>query len=78
MGGAFIRSRREGDKIIDGGNTKKLKKLMCDKKVPLKVRNSLPILCLDGEIVYVPMCAICDNAKHDGEGEIQIFIYKKL
>ncbi len=77
-GRGIIRSRREGDRIIDGGNTKKIKKLMCDKKIPLKTRASIPLICLDGEIIYAPMCAICDDAKRCGEGEIQIFIYKKL
>ncbi len=77
-GRGMLRSRREGDRIIDGGNTKRLKKLMCDKKIPMNIRNSLPILTLDGEIVYVPMCAISDSAKRGDEGEIQIFIYKKL
>lgn len=76
-GRASVRSRREGDRIVDGGNTKKLKKLMCDKKIPLEIRNSIPLLCLDGEIVYAPMCAISDSAKMDGEEETRIFIYKK-
>lgn len=76
-GRARIRTRREGDRITDGGNNKKLKKLMCDKKIPLNIRNSLPLLCLDGEIIYAPACAICDNAKRTDEGEIQIFILKK-
>ena len=74
---ACVRTRTAGDKIIDGGNTKKLKKLMCDKKIPLKERNILPLICLDGEIVYAPLCAICDEAKRRGEGEVEIFIYKK-
>ncbi len=77
-GKASLRSRHEGDKIVDGGNTKKIKKLMCDKKIPTYDRAALPLLCLDGEIIYVPMCAICDGAKMGGEAITEIFIYKKL
>lgn len=77
-GHAVLRNRRTGDTIKDGGNTKKLKKLLCDKKVPMKIRNSIPLLFIDGEMIYAPMCAISDAAKMHGEEEIQIFIYKKL
>ena len=76
-GGLCVRSRREGDRIVDGGNTKKLKKLMCDKKIPIGLRSSLPLICFGGEIVYAPACAVCDDAKKIGESETQIFIYKK-
>ena len=77
MGKAALRSRRKGDKIVDGGNSKKIKKLMCDKRISLRERATLPLLCVDGEIVYAPLCAVCDNAKRVGEKITKIFIYKK-
>ena len=70
------RNRRDGDVIIDGGMSKKLKKLMCDKKVPIEERNRLPLIC-DGEgIIYVPFCAIADRVK-EKNGQKIIAIYKK-
>ncbi len=77
-GRASIRSRISGDTICDGGNTKKLKKLMCDKRLPLADRAAIPLLCLGAEVIYAPMCAICDRAKHRDGNEIEIFVYKKL
>ena len=77
-GRAMLKSKSEGDRILDGGNNKKIKKLMCDKKIPLSERTRIPMLSLDGEIIYVPMCAISDVAKTFGESNTKIFIYKKL
>ncbi len=72
----LARSRREGDTIRSGKMTKKLKKLMCDKKVPLSERNSLPIITECGEIIYVPLCAVCDRAMAKSDYQIKIDIYK--
>ena len=72
----IARNRREGDTIRNGGMTKKVKKLLCDKKIELDIRNCLPIICRDGKIIYIPLCAIADEAKTDGR-TTRIFIYKK-
>ena len=42
---------------------KKIKKLMSEKKLPLSLRNSLPLLVSDEEILWVPSVALCDRAK---------------
>ena len=61
-GDILARSRREGDKILSGGMHKSVKKLMCDKKVPVAKRNSLPIIC-DGEgILWIPGVAARDGS----------------
>ena len=70
------RNRREGDTIRNGGMTKKVKKLLCDKKIELDIRNSLPIICHKERIIYIPLCAIADEAKGEGQAT-RIFIYKK-
>lgn len=74
-GELYAKSRESGDVILDGGNSKKIKKLMCDKKIPQSERNSLPIIMCNGEVIYLPFCAICDSVKHGGE-KIKICIYK--
>lgn len=61
-GNLFARNRQEGDKILMGGMHKSLKKLMCDKKIPLRLRQRLPIFCDDDGILAVPMIGIRDGA----------------
>lgn len=71
------RSRREGDTILDGGMHKKLKKLMCDKKIEVQDRDRLPIICEDGQTVYAPLCAVADTAKATKDKkQIEILILK--
>ena len=48
-----VRSRRPGDKIRVRGMTKKLSDLFIDKKIPANMRNKIPILSVDGEIIYI-------------------------
>ncbi len=76
MSSLFARSRREGDTVYSGKMTKKLKKLMCDKKIPLSERESLPIITEDDEIIYAPLCAVCDRAMAKADYKIKIDIYK--
>ena len=73
----YATSRQAGMTITDGGINKKIKKLMCDKKVPLYDRDTLPLLCSGNELVYAPLCATCDSAKpHGGDKIIHIGIYQ--
>lgn len=70
-------NRRSGMTVTDGGINKKIKKLMCDKKVPLYDRGTLPLVLSGDEIIYAPLCAVCDKAKtRSGEKLIFIGIYK--
>ena len=59
----FVRSRREGDRIFKGKMHKKLKKLMCDAGVPLRLRDTLPLFCDEKGILWVPDVALRDGAK---------------
>ncbi len=59
----FAKNRSSGDCILDGGVNKKIKKLMCDKKVPLYDRDFLPLLACDQGIIYAPLCAVSDTVK---------------
>jgi tRNA(Ile)-lysidine synthase len=74
----FARNRRAGDLIRNGGMSKKVKKLLCDKKIPADIRDYLPIITNGDEIVYIPNCALADKAKaHSEDKTILITIYKK-
>ncbi|MBQ8552157.1 MAG: tRNA lysidine(34) synthetase TilS [Clostridia bacterium] len=71
----FARSRREGDSYVFGGMTRKIKKLYNDRKLPLKRRGEIPIVC-DGEgIVWVPGFSTADRVKSDGSGLRLIYYY---
>lgn len=75
-GELYVRARQQGDTVLTGKMHKKLKKLMCDKNVPVKVRDVLPVIC-DGEgIVAVPGVARRDGAA-DGEHHMYIYIEDK-
>jgi tRNA(Ile)-lysidine synthase len=76
--GLLARSRREGDSILCGGMHKKIKKIMCDKKIPTSLRSSLPIICQGDEILFVPKCAVADKVKQEkNSGHITVTIYKR-
>ena len=59
--GLRIRSRLPGDRILSGGIHKSVKKLMCDKKLPVAARDTVPLLCLNGEILWIPSVISADG-----------------
>ncbi len=61
-GELVARNRESNDKILMGGMHKSIKKLMCDKKIPLEIRNRLPIICDDKGVLAVPFVGIRDGA----------------
>lgn len=60
-----FRPRQEGDVIFAGKMNKKIKKLMSEKKIPLEMRNKLPLLVSNNEILWIPSVAVCDRIKED-------------
>ncbi len=79
IGSLYAANRKEGDVILDGKIHKRIKKLMCDKKVPLGDRASLPLILSGDEIVYVPLCAVSDEVRAKSNNfELKISIYKKI
>ncbi len=71
-GSLFVRARREGDRILTCKMHKKLKKLMCDKGIPHRFRESLPIFCDDSGILWAPNVALRDNARGD---DITMYVF---
>ena len=66
-GSLYVRNRRDGDTVFQGGMTKKLKKLMCEMKLPLKERSTLPIITDDSGILIVPFIAKRDDISCGGQ-----------
>lgn len=53
-GKVYARSRRNGDTLLLGGHTRRLKKMICDAGIPESRRARLPVIC-DGEgVLLVP------------------------
>jgi len=74
-----VRSRQEGDIICNHGMHKKLKKLLCDKKIPSELRDQLPLICYGEENtpLWYPTVAFADGfqAPQDPKEGIHILIF---
>jgi hypothetical protein len=46
---------------------KSIKKLLCDKKIPLETRYRLPIICDDSGVIAIPFVAVADRVKPKAE-----------
>lgn len=63
---AAIRTRRAGDKITKfGGGTKSLGDYFTDRKIPLRLRDRLPLIAADNDILAVCGVEISDKIKID-------------
>ncbi len=51
--GLKIRTRKTGDKICLDGGKKKIKKLFSDEKIPLHLRDTIPLIVDGSNVVYV-------------------------
>ena len=70
-------SRREGDVIRQGNMTKRIKKLLCDCKVPQGERDLLPIIRRENEALIVPTCAVADSVRaRQSDAELTVTVYK--
>ena len=64
INGSFVlRKRQAGDRIFMGGMHKSVKKLMCDKKIPGSIRDRIPMICCENEIIAIPFVGVCDAVK---------------
>ncbi len=64
-GTMVARNRRAGDTILFCGMSRKLKKLLCDKKIP--DRDHLPVICVDDGVLFVPGIGVRDGV-YDKDG----------
>ena len=66
----FIRPRKVGDTIFYGGMTHKIKKMLCDRKVPNSKKDLIPIFCDDNGPILVP-----GYHSRDGENPSGRYLY---
>ena len=65
--GAVLRYRREGDIFRPfGSGRKKLKEYLIDKKIPVRIRDKLPLLCYNEEVLAVCGVEISDRVRLSG------------
>ena len=74
LGSLVARERRAGDRIRINGMSRSIKKLMCDKKIPLELRPRIPVLCVGEEIVAVFGIGVADACKTTSETKNKIYI----
>ena len=78
-----VRKRQAGDVILSHGMTKKLKKLLNEKDIPLHLRDRLPLICLAGESpegipLWFPSVAFRDGYPSPTEGPcIRITVFRQ-
>ncbi len=75
-GKVFLRTRLSGDTFFHRGMNRKLKKLLCDRNVPRRQRDIMPLLCDSEGILAVPHIGLRDKSSDNkGEGELHIIVY---
>ena len=62
------RYREEGDVIEKfGGGTKKLKSFLIDKKIPVRLRDYIPVLACENEVYVIAGVAISEKVRVDAD-----------
>ncbi|MBQ7828162.1 MAG: tRNA lysidine(34) synthetase TilS [Clostridia bacterium] len=70
-GTMVARARRAGDRILSGGMHRSVKKLFCDRHVPISERPYSPLVCDDNGILWIPTIGCYrDGAQGNGRSEI--------
>ena len=74
-----IRTRRPGDVYIFGGITRKVKKLFIDRKLTAEEKSTLPLLCDDNGILWIPHFPPRDGSlAADGKPGLTVAFYEKI
>ena len=55
--GAVVRGRRPGDRMRLSAGSKKLQDVLVDRKVPRRLRDSMPVIASAGEVLWTPFVA---------------------
>lgn len=64
--GAVLRTRKDGDIFTPyGGGRRKLKEYLIEKKIPLRLRDKLPLLCYNNTILAIFGLEISEHVKLD-------------
>lgn len=69
-----VRNRRAGDRLQPLGCSyqRRLKEILIDRRVPRELRNSLPLLCVEGQVAWVPTVTLDHRFRVTGERTLWI------
>ena len=73
-----VRGRKEGDLYRFGNMTRKLKKLLSEKKIPPSERDRFPVVCDGDGIVWVPGFPLRDGMSGKAENRVYLCYFEKL
>lgn len=77
-GNIYVRGRADGDKYRYNGMTHSLKKLFNSRKIPVERRSTVPLVCDDSGIIWIPGFLPREDIKADNKYKEIIFIgYKR-
>ena len=74
-GNLVARSKKDGDTIRHGKMTKKVKKILSEKKIPSHIRDKIPLICDNDGIVAISEVLVRDGSSGK-DGDIIIRFYK--
>ncbi len=77
-GKLYARQRREGDSYTYGKMTRKLKKLFNSRKISPERRSTLPLICDDEGIIFVPGFPVRDCQGNASEKKLYIALLTKI
>lgn len=77
FGELYVRTKKDGDSYYYGGMTRKVKKLFCDKKIPLNIREKIPVIADEKGIVWIPGFGVRDDSPKNKTHK-WITIYEKI
>ena len=69
-----VRSRRDGDSYRYGNITHKVKKIFNDKKIPVEIRNKIPVFYDEDGIVWIPGFSARDGVRNRQDTENKLYI----
>ena len=75
-GDLIVRGRKEGDLYRFGNMTRKLKKLLSEKKIPPSERDAFPVVCDGDGILWVPGFPVRDGSNGTGENKAYLCCYE--
>lgn len=78
IGRIIVRTRRDGDTIRFGNMTRKVKKLLSEKHIPLHIRDRLPIIEDEAGILWIPGFPPRDGTSFKGSGNAVTFIFRQI
>ncbi len=77
IGALYIKYRNQGDTYRYGGLTRRVKKLMIDRKLTADEKRLLPLLCDDDGILWMPGCPLREGTDV-AEGEfLHLYFFEK-